>query len=102
MLRIISSDGSLLTLNVVYMQCLKLHCRSDQWAWQSLFQLLELCIDGVDFCLPIVAMNSTATLSALIDARFIRLVDDHVGSPPARSDTPRKTITGTPGDVAVC
>jgi hypothetical protein len=47
-------------------------------------------------------MNSTATFNALIDARFIKLVDDHVGSPPAKSDTPRNTITGMPGDVVVC
>lgn len=66
------------------------------------FQLLLLCTDTVDSCLPTVAMNSTATFNALIDARFIRLVDDHVGSPPAKSDTPRNTITGTPGDVVVC
>jgi hypothetical protein len=65
-------------------------------------QLLALPADIVDFCFPTVAINSTATLSALIDARFIRLVDDHVGSPPAKSETPRNTITGMPGDVVVC
>lgn len=48
------------------------------------------------FCLPIVAMNSTATLSALIDARFIRLVHDHAFSPPARSDMPHNTMKSTP------
>jgi len=47
-------------------------------------------------------MNSTATFNALIDARFIRLVDDHVGSPPAKSDTPRITITGAALHLEVC
>jgi hypothetical protein len=37
-----------------------------------------------------------------MEAKSIRLVDDHVGSPPAKSETPLKTITGTPGDMAVC
>lgn len=61
----------------------------------------HLFTDAVELRLPTAAMNSTATFNALTDARFIRLVDDHVGSPPAKSDTPRNTITGTPGDVAV-
>jgi hypothetical protein len=47
-------------------------------------------------------MNSTATFNALIDARFSKLVDVLFGSPPAKSDTPRNTITGMPGDVVVC
>ena len=60
-------------------------------------------IHTVDFCLPTVAINSTGTFNALIHhARFIKLVDDHVGSPPAKSDTTRNTITGMPGDVVVC
>jgi hypothetical protein len=58
--------------------------------------------DLVDFYLPTVAMNSTATFNALIDARFSKLVDVLFGSPPAKSDTPRNTITGMPGDVVVC
>lgn len=47
-------------------------------------------------------MNSIAALRALMEAKSIRLVDDHVASPPAKSETPLKTITGTPGDMAVC
>ena len=90
-------------LRVASNYCVELFWSGDGWAWQLSFsQLLLLCTDSIDFCLPTVPMNSTATFNALIDARFIRLVDDHVGSPPAKSDTPRITITGTPGDVVVC
>ena len=49
----------------------------------------------VDVYLTTVAINSTATFNPL-------LVDVLFGSPPAKSDTLRNTITGVPADVVVC
>lgn len=47
-------------------------------------------------------MNSTATLRALIAAKDVRDVDNNRPPPPAKSETPRNTIQGTPFDRHVC
>ena len=52
--------------------------------------------------LPDNPINSTATMRAFIAAKELRLVADNFSSPPAKSDTPRNTIQGTPFDRDVC
>ncbi|KAL0927538.1 hypothetical protein M5K25_001714 [Dendrobium thyrsiflorum] len=49
-----------------------------------------------------IPINSTAALRAFIQARSPKKEDDQVASPPAKSDTPRNTITGIPEAIAVC
>lgn len=61
-----------------------------------------LCLWSIPDSFPINRINSTATVRALVAARELNSVEDHVSSPPAKSDTPRNTIAGTPEDIQVC
>lgn len=73
------------------------HFVSCNWSCRRL-----LCLWSIRDSFPINRINSTATVRALVAARELNSVEDHFASPPAKSDTPRNTIAGTPEDIQVC